>query len=276
MTAGGPRRSGGARWRVIQRDAMGPPRDACIFMCILWRCRPGPEKCPEGTVTACAKGDGARRRSPDPHADPHRRACAGTTTTPCFWNERSHRGGPEPLPRPGGAGPTTYYHRLPASITYHFALYGAMFAWPVRTRQCARRGGRREQPAARGDAGRIENPPMAELSFEGYVPMRTSTCSIRFGKWKRDRWRWSHCPKTPSYTAHPLPPCCTMPRASPMRPLARCRGRRDGAKRLFLEAARVCGCRNERRVHNNRVIDLLDDRAGDAPRERSPYRKGRP
>ncbi|AXT25893.1 hypothetical protein D1823_04440 [Ruegeria sp. AD91A] len=216
---------------------------------------PTPEK-------ALKAGDVLRTLVPDAghlvHMPTHIDVLCGHYHNVVHWNEKASDADLKYYEREGAFNIYTGYRQH----NYHFAIYGALFLGQI-------------EPALRANQGlwettpeemlRIESPPMADY-FESYMSMGPHIL-IRFGRWEEAKAL--ELPSDPDLyrtltaTTHYA------------RAIARAAtgdvAHAEAEENLFL-AAKEC-VPETRRLHNNRVIDLLEI-AREMLRGEIEYRKG--
>ncbi|QFT73062.1 tetratricopeptide repeat protein [Ruegeria sp. THAF33] len=216
---------------------------------------PTPEK-------ALKAGDVLRTLVPDAghlvHMPTHIDVLCGHYYNVVHWNEKASDADLKYYEREGAFNIYTGYRQH----NYHFAIYGALFLGQI-------------EPALRANQGlwdttpeemlRVESPPMADY-FESYMSMGPHIL-IRFGRWEEAKAL--ELPSDP-YLYRTLTATTHYARA-----IAHAATgdvvHAEAEENLFL-AAREC-VPETRRLHNNRVIDLLEI-AGEMLRGEIEYRKG--
>lgn len=216
---------------------------------------PTPEK-------ALKAGDVLRTLVPDAghlvHMPTHIDVLCGHYHNVVHWNEKASEADLKYYEREGAFNIYTGYRQH----NYHFAIYGALFLGQI-------------EPALRANQGlwdttpeellRIESPPMADY-FESYMSMGPHIL-IRFGRW--DEAKALKLPSDPdlfrtltatTHYARAIAHAATGDIANA-----------EAEENLFL-AAKEC-VPETRRLHNNRVIDLLEI-AREMLRGEIEYRKG--
>ncbi|WP_299660726.1 tetratricopeptide repeat protein [uncultured Ruegeria sp.] len=216
---------------------------------------PTPEK-------ALQAGDILRTLVPDAghlvHMPTHIDVLCGHYQNVTFWNETASVADLKYYEREGPFNIYTGYRQH----NYHFAIYGALFLGQM-------------EPALRANQGlwdttpeellRIESPPMADY-FESYMSMGPHIL-IRFGRWEEAKAL--NLPDDPdlyrtltatTHYARAIAHAATGEVAQA-----------ESEEQLFL-AAKTC-VPETRRLHNNRVIDLLEI-AAEMLRGEIEYRKG--
>lgn len=216
---------------------------------------PTPEK-------ALKAGDILRTLVPDAghlvHMPTHIDVLCGHYHNVVYWNERASVADLKYYQREGAFNIYTGYRQH----NYHFAIYGALFLGQI-------------EPALRANQGlwdttpeellRIESPPMADY-FESYMSMGPHIL-VRFGRWEEAKAL--DLPSDPdlyrtltatTHYARALAHAATDQMAEA-----------EAEEQLFL-SAKACVPEN-RRLHNNRVIDLLEI-AAEMLRGEIEYRKG--
>lgn len=216
---------------------------------------PTPEK-------ALKAGDILRTLVPDAghlvHMPTHIDVLCGHYHNVVHWNEKASEADLKYYEREGAFNIYTGYRQH----NYHFAIYGALFLGQI-------------EPALRANQGlwdttpeellRIESPPMADY-FESYMSMGPHIL-IRFGRW--DEAKALKLPSDPdlfrtltatTHYARAIAHAATGDIANA-----------EAEENLFL-AAKEC-VPETRRLHNNRVIDLLEI-AREMLRGEIEYRKG--
>ncbi len=220
-------------------DAMSHPGLLHLYVHLM-EMSPTPEK-------ALKAGDILRTLVPDAghlvHMPTHIDILCGHYQNVVHWNQKASEADLKYYEREGAFNIYTGYRQH----DYHFTIYGAMFLGQI-------------EPALRANQGiwdttpeemlRIESPPMADF-FESYMSMGPHIL-IRFGRWEEAKAL--ALPDDPdlyltltatTYYARALAFAATgnVPNA-------------EAEEQLFLKAkARVP---EARRLHNNRVIDLLE------------------
>ncbi|WP_170344106.1 tetratricopeptide repeat protein [Ruegeria atlantica] len=216
---------------------------------------PTPEK-------ALKAGDVLRTLVPDAghlvHMPTHIDVLCGHYHNVVHWNEKASDADLKYYEREGAFNIYTGYRQH----NYHFAVYGALFLGQI-------------EPALRANQGlwettpeemlRIESPPMADY-FESYMSMGPHIL-IRFGRWEEARAL--ELPSDPDLyrtltaTTHYARAIALAATGDVVHA--------EAEENLFL-AAREC-VPETRRLHNNRVIDLLEI-AREMLRGEIEYRKG--
>ncbi|NOC44519.1 tetratricopeptide repeat protein [Ruegeria sp. HKCCD7559] len=216
---------------------------------------PTPEK-------ALKAGDVLRTLVPDAghlvHMPTHIDVLCGHYHNVVQWNEKASNADLKYYEREGAFNIYTGYRQH----NYHFAIYGALFLGQI-------------EPALRANQGlwdttpeemlRIESPPMADY-FESYMSMGPHIL-IRFGRWEEAKTL--ELPSDPDLyrtltaTTHYARAIAHAATGDVVHA--------EAEENLFL-AAREC-VPETRRLHNNRVIDLLEI-AGEMLRGEIEYRKG--
>ncbi|NOD83247.1 tetratricopeptide repeat protein [Ruegeria sp. HKCCD6119] len=216
---------------------------------------PTPEK-------ALKAGDVLRTLVPDAghlvHMPTHIDVLCGHYHNVVQWNEKASNADLKYYEREGAFNIYTGYRQH----NYHFAIYGALFLGQI-------------EPALRANQGlwdttpeemlRIESPPMADY-FESYMSMGPHIL-IRFGRWEEAKAL--ELPSDPDLyrtltaTTHYARAIAHAATGDVVHA--------EAEENLFL-AAREC-VPETRRLHNNRVIDLLEI-AGEMLRGEIEYRKG--
>ncbi|NOD95974.1 hypothetical protein GS610_01995 [Ruegeria sp. HKCCD6228] len=216
---------------------------------------PTPEK-------ALKAGDVLRTLVPDAghlvHMPTHIDVLCGHYHNVVQWNEKASDADLKYYEREGAFNIYTGYRQH----NYHFAIYGALFLGQI-------------EPALRANQGlwdttpeemlRIESPPMADY-FESYMSMGPHIL-IRFGRWEEAKAL--ELPSDPDLyrtltaTTHYARAIAHAATGDVVHA--------EAEENLFL-AAREC-VPETRRLHNNRVIDLLEI-AGEMLRGEIEYRKG--
>ncbi|WP_419738059.1 hypothetical protein [Ruegeria sp.] len=220
-------------------DAMSHPGLLHLYVHLM-EMSPTPEK-------ALKAGDILRTLVPDAghlvHMPTHIDILCGHYHNVVHWNQKASEADLKYYEREGAFNIYTGYRQH----DYHFTIYGAMFLGQI-------------EPALRANQGiwdttpeemlRIESPPMADF-FESYMSMGPHIL-IRFGRWEEakalvlpddpDLYRTltatTHYARALAFAATGDVPCA------------------EAEEQLFLNAkARVP---EARRLHNNRVIDLLE------------------
>lgn len=216
---------------------------------------PTPEK-------ALKAGDILRTLVPDAghlvHMPTHIDVLCGHYHNVVYWNERASVADLKYYQREGAFNIYTGYRQH----NYHFAIYGALFLGQI-------------EPALRANQGlwdttpeellRIESPPMADY-FESYMSMGPHIL-VRFGRWEEAKAL--DLPSDPdlyrTLTATTHYARAIAHAATDQIPEA------ESEEQLFL-SAKACVPEN-RRLHNNRVIDLLEI-AAEMLRGEIEYRRG--
>ncbi|NOD29366.1 tetratricopeptide repeat protein [Ruegeria atlantica] len=216
---------------------------------------PTPEK-------ALKAGDVLRTLVPDAghlvHMPTHIDVLCGHYHNVVQWNKKASDADLKYYEREGAFNIYTGYRQH----NYHFAIYGALFLGQI-------------EPALRANQGlwdttpeemlRIESPPMADY-FESYMSMGPHIL-IRFGRWEEAKAL--ELPSDPDLyrtltaTTHYARAIAHAATGDVVHA--------EAEENLFL-AAREC-VPETRRLHNNRVIDLLEI-AGEMLRGEIEYRKG--
>ncbi|MEM1006824.1 MAG: hypothetical protein AAGK26_15605, partial [Pseudomonadota bacterium] len=145
---------------------------------------------------------------------------------------------------------------------YHFTIYGAMFLGQM---EPALRANQAMWDTTPEDMLRVESPPMADF-FESYLSMGPHIL-IRFGRWEDAKAL--QLPSDPDLY-RTLTATTHYARAVAQAATGQI-AEAEAEENLFL-AAKAC-VPETRRLHNNRVIDLLDI-AGEMLRGEIEYRKG--
>ncbi len=227
--------------RAMQNDPAAMSHPGLLHLYVhLMEMSPTPEK-------ALKAGDILRTLVPDAghlvHMPTHIDILCGHYQNVVHWNQKASEADLKYYEREGAFNIYTGYRQH----DYHFTIYGAMFLGQI-------------EPALRANQGiwdttpeemlRIESPPMADF-FESYMSMGPHIL-IRFGRWEEakalalpgdpDLYRTltatTHYARALAYAA-----TGDVPNA-------------EAEEQLFLKAkARVP---EARRLHNNRVIDLLE------------------
>ena len=216
---------------------------------------PFPEK-------ALKAGDVLRTLVPDAghlvHMPTHIDVLCGQYRDVVYWNEEAVRAD---LKYWRDKGPFNIYsgYRL---HNYHFVIYGALFLGQFEPAMAAVRGAAETVPE---EMLRVESPPMADY-FESYLSFEPHVL-VRFGKWREAIAL--ELPDDPELY------CTLAANVHYARGVAHAAlgevEKAETEEKKFLEAkARVP---ESRRLHNNRVIDLLDI-AAEMLRGEICYRKG--
>ncbi len=216
---------------------------------------PTPEK-------ALKAGDVLRTLVPDAghlvHMPTHIDVQCGHYQNVTHWNEKATEADLKYYEREGPFNIYTGYRQH----NYHFTIYGALFMGQM-------------EPALRANQGiwdttpeemlRIESPPMADY-FESYMSMGPHIL-IRFGRW--DEAKALELPEDPDLY-------CTLT-ATKLYARAIAFAATDQVAEAEAEEQRFLAARGRvpetRRLHNNRVVDLLDI-AAEMLRGEIEYRKG--
>nr|WP_321252682.1 tetratricopeptide repeat protein [uncultured Ruegeria sp.] len=216
---------------------------------------PTPEK-------ALKAGDVLRTLVPDAghlvHMPTHIDVQCGHYQNVTHWNEKATEADLKYYEREGPFNIYTGYRQH----NYHFTIYGALFMGQM-------------EPALRANQGiwdttpeemlRIESPPMADY-FESYMSMGPHIL-IRFGRW--DEAKALELPEDPDLY-------CTLT-ATTLYARAIAFAATDQVAEAEAEEQRFLAARGRvpetRRLHNNRVVDLLDI-AAEMLRGEIEYRKG--
>ncbi|NOC90819.1 tetratricopeptide repeat protein [Ruegeria sp. HKCCD6604] len=216
---------------------------------------PTPEK-------ALKAGDVLRTLVPDAghlvHMPTHIDVLCGHYHNVVHWNEKASDADLKYYEREGAFNIYTGYRQH----NYHFAIYGALFLGQI-------------EPALRANQGlwettpeemlRIESPPMADY-FESYMSMGPHIL-IRFGRWEEAK-----ALELPSDPDLYRTLTATTHYARAIAHAATGDGVHAEAEENLFLAAREC-VPETRRLHNNRVIDLLEI-AREMLRGEIEYRKG--
>ncbi|MCA0904775.1 hypothetical protein LCM27_00040 [Ruegeria marisrubri] len=216
---------------------------------------PTPEK-------ALKAGDVLRTLVPDAghlvHMPTHIDVLCGHYHNVVQWNEKASDADLKYYEREGAFNIYTGYRQH----NYHFAIYGALFLGQI-------------EPALRANQGlwdttpeemlRIESPPMADY-FESYMSMGPHIL-IRFGRWEEAK-----ALELPSDPDLYRTLTATTHYARAIAHAATCDVVNAEAEENLFLAAREC-VPETRRLHNNRVIDLLEI-AREMLRGEIEYRKG--
>ncbi|WP_210092430.1 hypothetical protein [Ruegeria sp. HKCCSP346] len=216
---------------------------------------PTPEK-------ALKAGDVLRTLVPDAghlvHMPTHIDVLCGHYHNVVQWNEKASDADLKYYEREGAFNIYTGYRQH----NYHFAIYGALFLGQIEPALRANRGLWDTTPE---EMLRIESPPMADY-FESYMSMGPHIL-IRFGRWEEAKTL--ELPSDPDLyrtltaTTHYARAIAHAATGDVVHA--------EAEENLFL-AAREC-VPETRRLHNNRVIDLLEI-AGEMLRGEIEYRKG--
>ncbi len=235
-------------------DAMSHPGLLHLYVHLM-EMSPTPEK-------ALKAGDILRTLVPDAghlvHMPTHIDILCGHYQNVVHWNQKASEADLKYYEREGAFNIYTGYRQH----DYHFTIYGAMFLGQIEPALLANQGIWDTTPE---EMLRIESPPMADF-FESYMSMGPHIL-IRFGRWEEakalalpdDPDLYRTLTATTHY-ARALAFAATgdVPKA-------------EAEEQLFLKAkARVP---EARRLHNNRVIDLLEI-ATEMLRGEIEYRKG--
>ncbi|MEM9126030.1 MAG: hypothetical protein AAGB28_09630 [Pseudomonadota bacterium] len=216
---------------------------------------PTPEK-------ALKAGDILRTLVPDAghlvHMPTHIDVLCGHYQNVVHWNAKASEADLKYYEREGAFNIYTGYRQH----NYHFTIYGAMFLGQM-------------EPALRANQAmwdttpegmlRVESPPMADF-FESYLSMGPHIL-IRFGRWEDAKAL--QLPSDPDLY-RTLTATTHYARAVAQAATGQI-AEAEAEENLFL-AAKAC-VPETRRLHNNRVIDLLDI-AGEMLRGEIEYRKG--
>ncbi len=216
---------------------------------------PTPEK-------ALQAGDILRTLVPDAghlvHMPTHIDVLCGHYHNVAYWNEKATEADLKYYEREGAFNIYTGYRQH----NYHFTIYGALFLGQMEPALRANQGLWDTTPE---DMLRIESPPMADY-FESYMSMGPHIL-IRFGRWEEAKAL--NLPDDPdlyrtltatTHYARAIAHAATDEVAQA-----------EAEEQLFL-AAKTC-VPETRRLHNNRVIDLLEI-AAEMLRGEIEYRKG--
>ncbi|MEX0279454.1 MAG: hypothetical protein AB3N19_18200 [Ruegeria sp.] len=201
---------------------------------------PTPEK-------ALQAGDVLRTLVPDAghlvHMPTHIDVQCGHYHNVVHWNEKASQADLKYFEREGAFNIYTGYRQH----NYHFAIYGAMFLGQIEPALRANQGIWDTTPE---DMLRIQSPPMADY-FESYMSMGPHIL-IRFGRWEDAKAL--DVPDDPdlyrTLTATTHYARAIAHAATGQVPEA------EAEEQLFL-SAKAC-VPEERRLHNNRVVDLLE------------------
>ncbi|WP_424833518.1 hypothetical protein [Ruegeria sp.] len=216
---------------------------------------PTPEK-------ALKAGDVLRTLVPDAghlvHMPTHIDVLCGHYQNVVHWNEKATEADLMYYEREGAFNIYTGYRQH----NYHFAIYGALFLGQMEPALQANQGLWDTTPE---DMLRIESPPMADY-FESYMSMGPHIL-IRFGRWEEAKAL--ELPEDPdlyrTLTA-------TIHYARAIAYAATGQVAEAEAEESLFQAAKTC-VPETRRLHNNRVIDLLEI-ASEMLRGEIEYRKG--
>ena len=216
---------------------------------------PFPEK-------ALKAGDVLRTLAPDAghlvHMPTHIDVLCGHYHNVVYWNEKATEADLKYYEREGAFNIYTGYRQH----NYHFTIYGALFLGQMEPALRANQGLWDTTPE---DMLRIESPPMADY-FESYMSMGPHIL-IRFGRWAEAKAL--ELPSDPdlyrTLTATTHYARAIAHAATDQVPEA------EAEEALFL-AAKTC-VPETRRLHNNRVVDLLEI-AAEMLRGEIEYRKG--
>ncbi len=216
---------------------------------------PTPEK-------ALKAGDVLRSLVPDAghlvHMPTHIDVLCGHYHNVVYWNEKASVADLKYFEREGAFNIYTGYRQH----NYHFAIYGALFLGQIEPALRANQGLWDTTPE---DMLRIESPPMADY-FESYMSMGPHIL-IRFGRWEEAKAL--ELPEDPDLyrtltaTTHYARAVAHAATGQVVEA--------EAEEQLFL-AAKTC-VPETRRLHNNRVIDLLEI-ASEMLRGEIEYRKG--
>ncbi|NOD67114.1 tetratricopeptide repeat protein [Ruegeria sp. HKCCD7303] len=235
-------------------DAMSHPGLLHLYVHLM-EMSPTPEK-------ALKAGDVLRTLVPDAghlvHMPTHIDVLCGHYQNVVHWNEKASEADLKYYEREGAFNIYTGYRQH----NYHFAIYGALFLGQI-------------EPALRANQGlwdttpeemlRIESPPMADF-FESYMSMGPHIL-IRFGRWEEakalDLPSDPDLYRTLTATTHYARAIAHAATGDVVHA--------EAEENLFL-AAKEC-VPETRRLHNNRVVDLLEI-AQEMLRGEIEYRKG--
>ena len=216
---------------------------------------PAPEK-------ALKAGDVLRSLVPDAghlvHMPTHIDVLCGHYHNVVYWNEKASVADLKYYEREGAFNIYTGYRQH----NYHFAIYGALFLGQIEPALRANQGLWDTTPE---DMLRIKSPPMADY-FESYMSMGPHIL-IRFGRWQEAKAL--ALPEDPDLyrtltaTTHYARAVAHAATGQVVEA--------EAEEQLFL-AAKTC-VPETRRLHNNRVIDLLEI-ASEMLRGEIEYRKG--
>ncbi|NOC82546.1 tetratricopeptide repeat protein [Ruegeria sp. HKCCD6428] len=241
---------------VLSNDPAAMSHPGLLHLYVhLMEMSPTPEK-------ALKAGDVLRTLVPDAghlvHMPTHIDVLCGHYHNVVHWNEKASDADLKYYEREGAFNIYTGYRQH----NYHFAIYGALFLGQI-------------EPALRANQGlwdttpeemlRIESPPMADY-FESYMSMGPHIL-IRFGRWEEAKAL--ELPSDPDLyrtltaTTHYARAIAHAATGDVVHA--------EAEENLFL-AAREC-VPETRRLHNNRVIDLLEI-AREMLRGEIEYRKG--
>ncbi|UUV04673.1 tetratricopeptide repeat protein [Ruegeria sp. YS9] len=241
---------------VLSNDPAAMSHPGLLHLYVhLMEMSPTPEK-------ALKAGDVLRTLVPDAghlvHMPTHIDVLCGHYHNVVHWNEKASDADLKYYEREGAFNIYTGYRQH----NYHFAIYGALFLGQI-------------EPALRANQGlwettpeemlRIESPPMADY-FESYMSMGPHIL-IRFGRWEEAKAL--ELPSDPDLyrtltaTTHYARAIALAATGDVVHA--------EAEENLFL-AAREC-VPETRRLHNNRVIDLLEI-AREMLRGEIEYRKG--
>ena len=230
-----------------QPDAMGHPGLLHLYVHLM-EMSPFPEK-------ALKAGDALRTLVPDAghlvHMPTHIDVLCGQYRDVVYWNEEAVRADLKYWEK---HGPFNIYsgYRL---HNYHFVIYGALFLGQFEPAMAAVRGAAETVPE---EMLRVESPPMADY-FESYLGFEPHVL-VRFGKWREAIAL--ELPDDPELY------CTLAANVHYARGVAHAAlgevEKAEAEEKKFLEArARVP---ESRRLHNNRVLDLLGYRSRDVAR----------
>ncbi|NOD91653.1 hypothetical protein GS636_02530 [Ruegeria sp. HKCCD4884] len=216
---------------------------------------PTPEK-------ALKAGDVLRTLVPDAghlvHMPTHIDVLCGHYQNVVHWNEKASEADLKYYEREGAFNIYTGYRQH----NYHFAIYGALFLGQIKPALRANQGIWDTTPE---EMLRIESPPMADF-FESYMSMGPHIL-IRFGRWEEakalDLPSDPDLYRTLTATTHYARAIAHAATGDVVHA--------EAEENLFL-AAKEC-VPETRRLHNNRVIDLLEI-AREMLRGEIEYRKG--
>ncbi|WP_171129750.1 MULTISPECIES: hypothetical protein [unclassified Ruegeria] len=241
---------------AMAEDPMAMSHPGLLHLYVhLMEMSPTPEK-------ALKAGDILRTLVPDGghlvHMPTHIDVLCGHYQNVAFWNAKASEADLKYYHREGAFNIYTGYRQH----NYHFAIYGAMFLGQIEPALQANQGMWETTPE---DMLRVESPPMADY-FESYMSMGPHIL-VRFGRWEEAKAL--ELPSDPDLY-RTLTATTHYARGVALAATGDVTAA-EAEEQLFLAAkARVP---ETRRLHNNRVIDLLEI-ATEMLRGEIEYRKG--
>jgi len=196
---------------------------------------------------ALSTGDRLRTLVPDAghlvHMPTHIDVLCGHYHDVKFWNEKAVEADNKARARNGDL----QFYTLYRVHNFHFAIYGAMFLGQY---EPALRNAEALIETAPEPVLRIESPPMANF-LEGYLPMKQHVL-IRFGKWHEIVAQELHADGDLYCSTNAMILYAKGVAHAALGQIAEA----EAAREAFLDARKRVP--EERLVHNNTVIDLLD------------------